>query len=110
VEGDIAHITAERNYVVSDIQAKLMAAELDGMPTNGATDEADTTCLLDYANTLKAYAQSGGTTATPTDCNIGVVGAQLPEVPYPSLLALAGGLVLAGGVFLFGRRRRSALG
>ncbi len=109
VEGDVNQISAERNFVVSDIQAQLMAAELNDTATNGATDEADTTCILQYANTLKAYAQSGGTTAAPTDCNIGGVGSALPEAPYPALLILAGGLVMAGAVFFIGRRRRPAL-
>jgi hypothetical protein len=108
VEGDIGTITAERNYVVSDIQAQLLAAELNGTATNGATDEADTTCILTYANTLKAYAQSGGTTAAPTDCNIGPPAAT-PEVPFTPLLILAGGLVLAGAVFFTGRRQRAVI-
>jgi hypothetical protein len=36
-----------------------MAAELNNTPTNGASDESETTCILQYANTLKAHAQSG---------------------------------------------------
>ncbi len=111
VEGDIAHITAERNVVVSDIQSQLLAAELDNTPTNGATDEADTACILLYANTLKAYAQSGGTSAPPTDCGIsGPTGGEVPEARFPALLILVAGAILAAGIFLSGRRRRPLLG
>ena len=85
VEGDISHITAERNVVVSDIQAQLLAAELNNTSTNGATDEADTVCILLYANTLKAYAQSGGTSPAPTDCGIatGPPAVRLQKPPCP---------------------------
>ncbi len=72
MESDISQITAERNVVVSDIQSQLLAAELDNNPTNGATDEAETACILLYANTLKAYAESDGTGPAPTDCGITV--------------------------------------
>jgi hypothetical protein len=111
VEGDISHITAERNVVVSDIQSQLLAAELDNNPTNGATDEAETACILLYANTLKAYAQSDGTSPAPTDCGITVPnGGQVPEASFPALLIVIGGIALAASVFLMGRRRRPVLG
>ena len=112
VEGDISHITAERNVVVSDIQAQLLAAELNNTSTNGATDEADTVCILLYANTLKAYAQSVGTSPAPTDCNIptGPTGGQVAEAPLPALLILIGGAALAAAMFLFGRRRQTVIG
>ena len=92
VESDIAQITAERNVVVSDIQSQLLGAELDNNPTNGATDEADTTCILLYANTLKAYAQSGGTSPAPTDCGIsGPTGGQNPRSSLPGAAHPRGG-------------------
>jgi hypothetical protein len=111
VEGDISHITAERNVVVSDIQAQLLAAELNNTPTNGATDEAETACILLYANTLKAYAQSDGTSGAQTDCNItGPTGGEVAEAPFPALLILIGGIIAAAVVFFGGRRRRSLFG
>lgn len=58
-----------------------------------------------YANTLKAYAQSDGTTVEPTDCG---VPRALPEVAHPAVFVLAGGVILAGGFLLYGRRRRPA--
>jgi hypothetical protein len=105
VESDISHITAERNLVVSDIQAQLLAAELNNTPTNGTQDEADTTCILQYVNSLKGYAASGSTLAPPTDCNITGPGSEVPEVPFTPLLVLTGGLVLGLMVFLAGRRQ-----
>ena len=111
VEADITQSTAERNAVVSDIQAQLLAAELSNAPTNGATDESDTTCLLTYANILKAYALRGGTTAQPTDCGIPTgPPPQTPEIAHASLLVLSAGLVLAGAIFFAGRRRRPSPG
>jgi hypothetical protein len=104
VEADITHITAERNAVVSDIQAQLMAAELNNTPTNGATDESEGTCILQYANALKVYAQNGG--AQPTDCNV-TVGTALPETSHPVLMVVAAGVIFAGAILLYGRRRRT---
>jgi hypothetical protein len=68
VESDISHITAQRNAVVADIQARLMAAELSNVTPSAASDVSEGTCILDYAMALDHYARSGGTSAAPNTC------------------------------------------
>lgn len=108
VTGRIATITAQRNAVVSDIQARLTAAD-SGTPIDpaaAATDQANGQCLLAYANQLKTYAASPSSATAPTSCNV-VTGppAQTPEIGHAPLLVVAGGTVLAGGILVAGRRR-----
>jgi hypothetical protein len=68
VESDIATITAQRNAVVADIQARLMAAELNNVTPSATTDVSEGTCVLDYAIALDHYARSGGSSPVPNSC------------------------------------------
>jgi hypothetical protein len=105
VEGKIVNITAQRNTVVADIQARLSAAELGiGIDQAGAVaDESYGQCILTYANQLKTYAANPTPANAPTDCGTPAV---LPESSHAVLLILSGGVVLAGALLLAGRCRR----
>jgi hypothetical protein len=105
VEGKIVNITAQRNTVVADIQARLSGAQ-NGMTIDQAGAVADENygqCILTYANQLKTYAADPTAANAPTDCGTPAI---LPEASHAVLLIVAGGAVMAGALLLIGRRRR----
>jgi hypothetical protein len=105
VEGKIVNITAQRNTVVADIQARLTGAA-NGMtidPPGAAADESFGQCILTYANQLKTYAADPTPANAPTDCGTPAI---LPESSHAVLLIVGGGAVMAGALLLVGRRRR----
>jgi LPXTG-motif cell wall-anchored protein len=108
VEGRISTITAQRNAVVSDILARLTAAA-SGSPVDPgafAADESAGTCLLAYANDLKAYALAPSASAAPTACTVSLVTPALPETGHIALFVVISGFLSAGAVLWVGRRRR----
>jgi LPXTG-motif cell wall-anchored protein len=105
VEGKIVNITAQRNSVVADIQARLSGAA-NGMTIDqpgAAADESFGQCILTYANQLKTYAADPTPANSPTDCGTPAI---LPESSHAVLLIVGGGAVMAGALLLVGRRRR----
>jgi hypothetical protein len=105
VEGKIVNITAQRNTVVADIQARLAGAQ-DGALIDQAgavADENYGACILAYANQLKTYAANPTAANAPTDCGTPTV---LPETSHAVLFIVGAGVVCAGALLLGGRHRR----
>jgi hypothetical protein len=105
VEGKIVNITAQRNTVVADIQARLAGAQ-DGAPIDQAgavADENYGACILTYANQLKTYAANPMAANAPTDCGTPSV---LPETSHTALFIVGAGVLCAGALLLGGRHRR----
>jgi hypothetical protein len=74
VESDISSVTAQRNAVVANIQASLMAAELNNEAPSIVTTAIDViegACILHYAIAVDHYARSGGTSPAPIACKFG---------------------------------------